>query len=232
MVCVRENSEGEYAGRRRAHPRRHAARGGASRPASSRGTASSAIAALRASSWRAKRPRKLLASATKSNALHALDGAVGRGRRESCAKDYPVGRRTASITSTRWRRGWSRIPQTLDVIVASNLFGDILTDIGSAISGSLGIAPGANINPERDVPVDVRADPRLGARHRGQGHRQPDRRDLGRRADARPSRAIATCTTASSGAIERVVAGRKDPHPDLGGTAKTKEMADAIVAEI
>ena len=73
-------------------------------------------------------------------------------------------------------------PQTLDVIVASNLFGDILTDIGSAISGSLGIAPGANINPERDAPVDVRADSRLGARHRRQGHRQPDRRDLGRRA--------------------------------------------------
>src|SRR4029079_16945142 len=43
-------------------------------------------------------------------------------------------------------------PQTLDVIVASNLFGDILTDIGSAISGSLGIAPGANINPARTFP--------------------------------------------------------------------------------
>ena len=43
-------------------------------------------------------------------------------------------------------------PQTLDVIVASNLFGDILTDIGSAISGSLGVAPGGNINPERTTP--------------------------------------------------------------------------------
>src|SRR5207249_12008805 len=43
-------------------------------------------------------------------------------------------------------------PQTLDVIVCSNLFGDILTDIGSALSGSLGIAPGGNINPERTYP--------------------------------------------------------------------------------
>src|SRR5262249_56637273 len=43
-------------------------------------------------------------------------------------------------------------PASLDVIVASNLFGDILTDIGSAISGSLGIAPGANLNPERRYP--------------------------------------------------------------------------------
>jgi tartrate dehydrogenase/decarboxylase/D-malate dehydrogenase len=43
-------------------------------------------------------------------------------------------------------------PQTVDVIVASNLFGDILTDLGAAISGSLGVAPGGNINPERRYP--------------------------------------------------------------------------------
>src|SRR5437899_10678864 len=43
-------------------------------------------------------------------------------------------------------------PDTIDVIVASNLFGDILTDLGAAISGSLGVAPGANINPERQYP--------------------------------------------------------------------------------
>src|SRR5207302_5871975 len=43
-------------------------------------------------------------------------------------------------------------PETVDVIVASNLFGDILTDLGAAITGSLGIAPGANINPERKFP--------------------------------------------------------------------------------
>src|SRR5262245_64687620 len=43
-------------------------------------------------------------------------------------------------------------PSSLDVIVCSNLFGDILTDIGSAISGSMGVAPGANINPERTAP--------------------------------------------------------------------------------
>ena len=59
---------------------------------------------------------------------------------------------TGSITSTRWPRGWSRTRRRSTCIVASNLFGDILTDIGSAISGSLGIAPGANINPERTYP--------------------------------------------------------------------------------
>src|SRR6202011_3414905 len=43
-------------------------------------------------------------------------------------------------------------PGSVDVIVASNLFGDILTDVGAAISGSVGIAPGANITPERRFP--------------------------------------------------------------------------------
>src|SRR5512138_2158017 len=43
-------------------------------------------------------------------------------------------------------------PASLYVILASNLFGDILTDLGSAVSGSLGIAPGANVNPEREFP--------------------------------------------------------------------------------
>src|SRR3982074_655652 len=43
-------------------------------------------------------------------------------------------------------------PESLDVVVASNLFGDILTDLGAAISGSMGLAPSANLNPERRYP--------------------------------------------------------------------------------
>src|SRR5262245_63355797 len=43
-------------------------------------------------------------------------------------------------------------PASVDTIVASNLFGDILTDLGAALSGSLGLAPGANVNPERKYP--------------------------------------------------------------------------------
>ena len=55
----------------------------------------------------------------------------------------PVGRLAARMITH---------PNTLDVILASNLFGDILTDLSAAISGSLGVAPGANINPERKYP--------------------------------------------------------------------------------
>jgi tartrate dehydrogenase/decarboxylase/D-malate dehydrogenase len=43
-------------------------------------------------------------------------------------------------------------PETLDVVVASNLHADILTDLGGAVSGSLGLAPSANLNPEREYP--------------------------------------------------------------------------------
>ena len=72
-------------------------------------------------------------------------------------------------------------PQTLDVIVASNLFGDILTDLGAAVSGSLGVAPGANLNPERRYPSMFEPIHGSAPDIAGQGHREPDRRDLGRR---------------------------------------------------
>jgi tartrate dehydrogenase/decarboxylase/D-malate dehydrogenase len=96
------------------------------------------------------RPRKLLGSATKSNALqHAMvlwDEVVA-----AVAPDFP------DVTFRKYHGDAlaTRLitdPQTLDVIVASNLYSDILADIGSAISGSLGVAPGGNINPERTAP--------------------------------------------------------------------------------
>src|SRR4029453_3846186 len=112
-------------------------------------------------------------------------------------------------------------PASLDVIVSSNLFGDILTDIGSAISGSLGIAPGANINPEREYPSmfepihgsapDIAgkgiANP-IGAVWAGAmmldhlGHRDVHDRILS--------------------AVERVVGSGKIRTPDLGGEAAPK----------
>ena len=175
----------------------------------------------------AKRPRKLLASATKSNALQLLDGAVGRGRRAASRKDYPDGRTTASITSTRSPRGWSRIPQTLDVIVASNLFGDILTDIGSAISGSLGIAPGGNINPERTHPSMFEPIHGSAPDIAGKGIANPIGAiwagalmldHLGER--AAHDRIVA--------AIERVFADGQIRTPDLGGNATTAQVGAAV----
>ena len=154
-----------------------------------------------------QRPRRMLAQRDQVERAAALDGAVGRSRRRGRRRTI---RRSsgASTTSTRWRRGWSPIPAALDVIVASNLFGDILTDIGSAISGSLGVAPGANINPDAHFPSMFEPIHGSAPGHRRQGHRQPDRRDLGRRADAVAPRPPRRSTTASWARSKGCSAGR------------------------
>src|SRR5712691_4886016 len=67
------------------------------------------------------------------------------------AAEYPDIAHEQQLIDSLSARFVSR-PESLDVVVASNLFGDILTDLGAAITGSLGLAPGANINPERLYP--------------------------------------------------------------------------------
>jgi tartrate dehydrogenase/decarboxylase/D-malate dehydrogenase len=122
-------------------------------------------------------------------------------------------------------------PASLDVIVCSNLFGDILTDIGSAISGSLGIAPGANINPERTHPSMFEPIHGSAPDIAGQGIANP----IGAvwagamMLDHLGHRGLHDKVV---GAIERVVASGKNRTPDLGGQAKTKDLAAAIASEI
>jgi tartrate dehydrogenase/decarboxylase/D-malate dehydrogenase len=123
-------------------------------------------------------------------------------------------------------------PQVFDVVVGSNLFGDILSDLGPAVCGTIGIAPSGNINPERKSPVAVRAGARLGARHRRQGHRQSDRPDLVGAlmleflGHAEAARAIVA-------AIERVLAEPSAPKTrDLGGRATTSDLGRAIADAI
>ena len=62
-------------------------------------------------------------------------------------------------------------PERFDVVVTDNLFGDILTDLGAAIAGGIGLAASGNINPEGTAPEHVRAGARQRARHRGPGRR-------------------------------------------------------------
>jgi tartrate dehydrogenase/decarboxylase/D-malate dehydrogenase len=227
MICVRENSEGEYSG---VGGRVH--RGTPQEVAQQVGvfTRRGIERILRYGfELAAKRPRRLLASATKSNALtHAM--VLWDEVAEAVRTDYPaVEYRKYHVDALAARMVTH--PQTLDVMVTSNLFGDILTDIGSAISGSLGIAPGANINPARTYPSmfepihgsapDIAgkgiANP-IGAIWAGAlmlehlGHRDVHDRIIS--------------------AIERVVASATIRTPDLGGTATTKQMTDAIVREM
>jgi tartrate dehydrogenase/decarboxylase/D-malate dehydrogenase len=106
-------------------------------------------------------------------------------------------------------------PGSLDVVVGSNLFGDILTDLGGALQGSLGLPAGANLNPERRFPSmfepvhgsapDIAGRGALMLDHLG----QPEAASL------------------VMGALRHVA--KQGPRtPDLGGTATTSEIVDAL----
>jgi tartrate dehydrogenase/decarboxylase/D-malate dehydrogenase len=167
----------------------------------------------------------MLASATKSNALHHAmvlwDEVVA-----DVAKDFPqVELRKYHVDALCARMVTH--PQTLDVIVASNLFGDILTDIGSAISGSLGVAPGGNINPDRTAPSMFEPIHGSAPDIAGKGIANPIASiwagammldHLGQR--GAHDRILK--------AIESVLADERVKTPDLGGRATTSEMTKAI----
>ncbi|MSO82351.1 MAG: tartrate dehydrogenase [Acidobacteria bacterium] len=227
MICVRENSEGEYCG---VGGRLHA--GTEDEIAEQTGIFTRRgieRIARYAFTLARSRPRKLLASATKSNALqHAMvfwDEVVA-----DVARDFPdVMFRKYHVDALAARM--ITHPQTLDVIVASNMFGDILTDIGSAISGSLGVAPGGNINPDRTTPSMF--EPIHGSAP-----------DIAGKGIANPIAAIWAGAMMLDHlgepaahddilrAIERVIGDERVKTPDLGGRATTAEMTKAVTAAL
>ena len=97
-----------------------------------------------------QRPKKHLTSATKSNGM-AISMPYWDERVEAMAASYPqvsCDKYHIDILCARFVLS----PERFDVVVASNLFGDILSDLGPACAGTIGIAPSANLNPERDFP--------------------------------------------------------------------------------
>jgi len=97
-----------------------------------------------------KRERKTLTAATKSNGI-SISMPYWDERVVEMAKQYPDvkwDKQHIDILSARFVLQ----PDRFDVVVASNLFGDILSDLGPACTGTIGIAPSANLNPERDFP--------------------------------------------------------------------------------
>jgi len=96
------------------------------------------------------RPRQQLTVATKSNGI-AISMPWWDSRADAMATHYPhvaVDKQHIDILSARFVLQ----PQRFDVVVASNLFGDILSDLGPACTGTIGLAPSANLNPERQFP--------------------------------------------------------------------------------
>ncbi len=122
-------------------------------------------------------------------------------------------------------------PERFDVVVASNLFGDILSDLAAAVAGSIGIAPSANLNPERRFPSMFEPVHGSAPDIAGQGIANP----LGTVWSAammldhlgHPEAADAV-----TGAITTVLAESDVRTPDLGGTATTAEFTDRLVAAL
>lgn len=149
MVFVRENIEGEYAGV-----------GGFQREGSPDEVALQTSVFTRRNTERVmdfafklareRNKRKKLTSVTKSNALNYSMVFWDRVFREVSVKYPEIQTESYHVDATSMYM--IQRPEDFDVIVASNLFGDILTDLGAALQGGLGFAAGANINPERQFP--------------------------------------------------------------------------------
>ncbi len=148
MVCIRENSEGEYSG---VGGRVHYGKDNEVAIQSIVFTRSITERLMRfAFDWALKHNRNLVTSVTKSNSMQYNMVFWDDVFREISA-EYPNVESDHQLVDSMTVRMIDH-PDSLDVFVTSNLFGDILTDLGAAITGSLGLAPSANINPERKYP--------------------------------------------------------------------------------
>jgi tartrate dehydrogenase/decarboxylase / D-malate dehydrogenase len=98
----------------------------------------------------ARRAKKHVTSATKSNGI-SITMPFWDERFAAISKEYP-GIRTSQYHIDILTAHFVQHPDWFDVVVGSNLFGDILSDLGPACTGTIGIAPSANLNPEREFP--------------------------------------------------------------------------------
>ncbi len=225
-VVIRENSEGEYSG---VGGRVHR---GLPIEAASDVSVFTRVGVERihrfAFELAAKRPRKHLTLVTKSNAQrHGM--VMWDEIFFEVAKDYPGVQWDRELVDAMTTRMVLK-PATIDVMVATNLHADILSDLAAALSGSLGIAPTANLNPERKFPSMF--EPIHGSAF-----------DITGKGIANP---VATFWTASMmlvhlgevkagarlmKAVEKVTASGV-LTPDLGGTAKTADVTRAVIAAL
>lgn len=176
-----------------------------------------------------KRPKKRLTAATKSNGInHSMpfwDEIVKEVSREHPGIDTTLYHIDALAAYFITR------PEAFDVVVASNLFGDILTDLGAAIVGGLGLAPSANINPERIYPSMFEPIHGSAPDIAGRGIANPIAQiwSLSMMMDHLGLPEIGACIL---DAIEQVLMEKNVLTPDLGGTASTRELGAEIVRRI
>ncbi|MEK9709539.1 MAG: tartrate dehydrogenase [Alphaproteobacteria bacterium] len=226
-VIVRENSEGEYSGQ-----------GGRSHRGQPQEVATDMAVFTRVGVERIirfafelaqSRPRKLLTIVTKSNAQRhgmVLWDDVAR----EVARDFPDVTWDKMLVDAMTVRMVMQ-PQSLDTIVATNLHADVLSDLAAALSGSIGVAPTANLNPKRTTPSMF--EPIHGSAF-----------DITGKGIANPvgtfwSAAMllehigeAEAAAQLMQAIESVTANQELHTPDLGGDATTEKVTAALIAHI
>jgi tartrate dehydrogenase/decarboxylase / D-malate dehydrogenase len=228
MVFVRENSEGEYCGLggrfKRGTPHEFAMQQSIF---TRKGTERIIRYAFELASGR---PRKRLASITKSNALQYTmvmwDEVFAEVAREF--PDVETARYHVDAAAARMITA----PESFDVVVGSNLFADILTDLGGALQGSLGLAASANLNPAG------RGGPPMFEPVHGSAP------DIEGRGIANPIAAIWAASlmmhhlgehqsgTRIFGALQAVTAEGRARTPDLGGRSTTEGFTSAVIAQI
>jgi tartrate dehydrogenase/decarboxylase/D-malate dehydrogenase len=171
------------------------------------------------------RPRRHVTSATKSNGIiHSMP--YWDERFAAMAKNYPD-IKTSQYHIDILTAHFVQHPDWFDVVVASNLFGDILSDLGPAIAGSIGIAPGGNINPEKEYPSMFEPVHGSAPDIAGKGIANPIAQ-IWTGAMMLEHLGHAEAAHAVVAAIERLVEGGKGLTRDLGGTATTADVGRAI----
>lgn len=226
FVVIRENTEGEYSGaggRTHTHTEQEVA------VQTSIFTRFGTERIMRFAFELSRKRRKKLTSATKSNACQ-YSMVFWDEVFEQIKISYP------DVNTEKWHvdalaaRFVTR-PETLDVVVASNLFGDILSDLGGALQGSLGLAPSGNLNPEKKYPSLFEPVHGSAPDIMGKGIANP----------------IATIWAGSlmldflgepeaagliMQAIEQTVQNGAILTPDLGGEATTSQVGEAVCMQI
>ncbi len=227
IVVVRENTEGEYSG---VGGRVHRGRDTEVAIETSVFTRSGVERVIRyAFEYASERGRRRVTSATKSNALrHAMP--FWDEIFDEVAGDFPEIEHERELIDALVARVVTH-PGSLDVIVASNLFGDILTDLTAAAAGGLGVGPSANLDPTRSHPSLFQAIHGSAPDIAGRGVANPIGEIMSvslmleflgeREAAATIEAAVARSTTDAATRTR-----------DLGGTATTREAGDAIRAAL
>jgi tartrate dehydrogenase/decarboxylase/D-malate dehydrogenase len=167
-------------------------------------------------------------SATKSNGI-SITMPYWDERFKAISAEYP-GVKTSQYHIDILTAHFVQHPDWFDVVVGSNLFGDILSDLGPACTGTIGIAPSANMNPGARIPVVLRAGAWKRAGHLRQGDRESHRTDLVGGDDDGPPRPSRCRRRDREGDRDRAEEGPRTR--DMGGTANTADVGKAIAGAL